>query len=360
VLFITLTAYNLLLTFYYKQILGLTLKYGLIVLLELIAAVIALSFTFQQSPVSPFLMYSLTSIISLSYIYGYRGAFASSFTLSMIVVPIFFEEFFIALIYVLSFNLFAYVFATYSYMVKQHKLLNDHLTKQYNRVKNLNHLLVGSERKRIAREMHDGLLQSLFFINSEVSVCRSLLKKSILSFEVKEMMDEKLQSVQQMAIESLRETRTYIYNLRQDKISGNNFHDELHKIIRQFEKRYPIHVKLKIRGEIDHIGPHLMETLLMICKETLQNIGKHSQSSQAIIELEVAQQLLLTVEDQGIGMDPQRVVGHDQQSNSFGLLGLKERVQSNQGTMEIISSKGNGTKIRFQIPLTITNLIMEG
>ena len=84
-----------------------------------------------------------------------------------------------------------------------------------------------------------------------------------------------------------------------------------------------------------------------IVQEGLSNAAKHGHAARAVLEIhEDSSSIHLTVRDDGVGFDPQTV-----QTNGFGLLGMRERVELLDGTLQIESAPGSGTTVRAMLPV---------
>ena len=95
--------------------------------------------------------------------------------------------------------------------------------------------------------------------------------------------------------------------------------------------------------------PHHCEHVLRVIGEGLSNVARHAQAQQVSVEARVVERWLeITVRDDGQGFDP---ASQDLHTGHYGLLGLQERAHLVEGTLSLSSSDGEGTTLRFRVPL---------
>ncbi len=193
-----------------------------------------------------------------------------------------------------------------------------------------------AERKRIAAELHDGLGQNLVVIKN-----RAML--GINKGEDKERVAKELKNISESATQALEEVREITNNLRPQLLDRLG----LTKAITAMLKK--VSGVIEIESEIDSIDNIFNETqeisIYRIVQESLNNIIKHSNASDAIVKIKRDEsKVLITIEDNGKGFDVLNV-----KAGGLGLVGLKERAQLLNGEFLIDSKIGEGTKIRVEI-----------
>ncbi len=193
------------------------------------------------------------------------------------------------------------------------------------------------ERRRVASEVHDGVgqvLLSLLFHLDAVS--------SIISSDDQELIKEINQS-RELANMAVSEVRRVISALRPTVIDDFGLPGAL-----EYLKRiYPsLEISLDI-GEIGEVSPEVEVTLYRVCQEALTNVSKHSGTDRATIKLKrFGGEVVLTVIDKGVGFDP----SIPRKTESFGLLGMKERMDLLGGHLEIYSQPNVGTTVFAHVP----------
>ncbi|MDH6580223.1 sensor histidine kinase [Kitasatospora sp. MAP5-34] len=189
-----------------------------------------------------------------------------------------------------------------------------------------------SERRRIERDLHDGAQQRLVALAMKLGIAKATLPG--LTPEVRELLTD----VHREAKETLTELRDLIRGLHPAVLDEQGLDAALSGIA----ARAPFPVKLHVSAE-GRAAPTIEAVAYFVVSETLTNIAKHAQASQADIHLERSADILrVIVIDDGIGgADP---VG------GTGLLGLTQRVSSVDGTFTISSPVGGPTRITVELP----------
>ena len=195
-----------------------------------------------------------------------------------------------------------------------------------------------AERKRIAAELHDGLGQNLIVIKN-----RAML--GIKRGDDKERVLKELNNISESAAQALEEVREITNNLRPQLLDRLG----LTKAITAMLKK--VSGVIEIESEIDPIDNIFHETqeisIYRIVQESLNNVIKHSNASNAIVRIKREEnKVLITIEDNGKSFDPANVRSS---GGGLGLVGLKERAQLLSGEFLIDSRIGEGTKIRVEI-----------
>jgi two-component system, NarL family, sensor histidine kinase DegS len=203
------------------------------------------------------------------------------------------------------------------------------------------------ERKRVAREIHDGPAQSMSNIVIKAEVCEKLIDKNI------DEAKKELQNLKKVMRDSLQEVRKIIYNLRPMALDDLGLLPTLERYVISFKEDTKINVGLKAKNVNIDLKPIISLTVFRIVQEALNNILKHSKSKSASISLErIDQKLSITIIDYGIGFNTKSIrMTNSDQAGGFGIFSMKERVALLEGEFEIVSEVGKGTKIKVFIPL---------
>ena len=199
------------------------------------------------------------------------------------------------------------------------------------------------ERKRIAREIHDELGQSLLALRIDVS--RLQARAGNPNSSLRQRAGAALQQLD-LTIQSVR---GIINNLR-PAVLDLGLHAAIEWQIKDFKRRSGIECEL-IGGGADFdisLGEERAIALFRVLQEALANIVRHARASRATVELRRADgMLLMHISDDGAGMDTAAV----RKAGSFGLLGMRERISYLQGQLAIDSAPGKGTTLTVSIPL---------
>ncbi|GEB31376.1 MULTISPECIES: sensor histidine kinase [Brevibacillus] len=202
------------------------------------------------------------------------------------------------------------------------------------------------ERKRVAREIHDGPAQSManVVLRSEI-VERMLKNERILEAQME------LHELKEMVRLSLADVRRIIFDLRPMALDDLGLVPTLQKYIQTCEERIRASIDLVVFGVEPPLRSSVKAAIFRLVQECLNNVEKHAGASSVQVKLEFLQESLsLVVKDDGVGFDLEKRMAN---GNSFGLLGMRERVQLLEGNVDLQSAPGEGTKVIFQIPLKI-------
>jgi two-component system sensor histidine kinase DegS len=199
------------------------------------------------------------------------------------------------------------------------------------------------ERKRLSREIHDGPAQMMANV-----LLRSDLIERTYREKGPELAFQEIKSLKEMVRDALTEVRRIIYDLRPMALDDLGLVPTLKKYLETTED-YNKGTKLSFDSNgIETRLPSNYETAIFrLVQEAISNAIRHGKAS--IIEVQVEwlkNHVTLVVKDNGTGFD-QSIV----KNQSFGLLGMKERIDLVDGDFFINSSPGNGTVLMFQIPL---------
>ena len=203
------------------------------------------------------------------------------------------------------------------------------------------------ERRRIARDIHDGPAQSLANIVMRAEYCLKLMEVN------PEQVKEELLDLMLLVRSNLEDVRKIIFDLRPMSLDDLGLLSALKRYTEQFVEDYDLYVELNIIGRVHRLDNTLEIALFRIIQESLSNVRKHSGAPDAIINIEYQEDCIdLMVRDSGRGFDLEKV-RKEKRWGSFGLTGMGERVQLLKGTFDIKTSPGSGTQILVSVP---TNL----
>lgn len=199
-----------------------------------------------------------------------------------------------------------------------------------------------AERNRMAREIHDTLTQD--FVGASLQL--DLIVQHLSRGKVDLALDQ-VKRTRQLVTEGLEEARRSIWELRVNH-SQDSLPTRLTKIV-QRDTFSAIHPRLHLGGAYRAVDPRVERELLRIAQEALSNVLHHARSAETSVELHYSSDMLmLTIEDKGIGFlvnEASSKTGH------YGLLGMKERAATIDGTLEVTSEPGRGTKVTLRVPI---------
>lgn len=194
------------------------------------------------------------------------------------------------------------------------------------------------ENRRIARELHDDLCQTL---------AASRLELELVS-ERKAALKAELAPVHTMIAEAVNATRRIAADLRPLVLDDLGLVAAADWLVQNFRQRHGIECELIVTPPNLDLEEPQATAIFRIMQESLANIGRHAHASRAMLSLTRGDDhIMLIVQDNGVGFD----LSTPRKLNSFGLSGLRERAYLVAGEVSIESSPGNGTLIKVQIPL---------
>ena len=199
------------------------------------------------------------------------------------------------------------------------------------------------ERKRLSRDIHDGPAQML----ANVLIRTGLIEKVYVEKGPEPALGE-LADLKSMVRNALHEVRRIIYDLRPMALDDLGLIPTLRKYlstIEEYEKGVEIHFQ-NIGQEL-RFQTNFEVSVFRLVQESVSNALKHGKTKDIWVKTEWLRDIMnIIVKDTGQGFDQNEV-----KDKSFGLIGMRERIELLKGKMTIISTPGNGTIIHFQIPL---------
>jgi len=198
------------------------------------------------------------------------------------------------------------------------------------------------ERRRVSREIHDGPAQAMANIVFRAEVCERLIDIDMVRAK-KELAD-----LREQVRMCLKETRKIIFDLRPMTLDDLGLVPTVKRFLDTAKERSGIIPAVRLLGAERRLDSYVEVGLFRTIQEAVNNVEKHAQASVVNIVMEFRRDMLtVTIEDNGKGFDTAENVG----SESFGLLGMRERINLLNGELLIKSVKGTGTKITIKIQL---------
>ena len=180
-----------------------------------------------------------------------------------------------------------------------------------------------TERTRLAADIHDSISQILTGAAMQLDAGETNAAKRILA-------------------SCRRELRACLWDLRNHALDAKNFEDAIHETLAPHLRGRAAVIDLHIPS--DWMSEALRHAALCIIREATVNAIRHGRAETIEIEGELSERrLVFTVTDDGKGFDPANC--HDSADGHFGILGMRERAKAFNGSVEIASEFGNGTKV---------------
>ncbi len=208
----------------------------------------------------------------------------------------------------------------------------------------LSQMAVLEERHRLSREFHDGLAQTLGFLNLQAELVESLIEE-----KQNTSAKDEVQALRKSIRAAYVDVREAIDGLRMNLDEPAELSAQLANYTREFVRQTGIEIHYHVHPAEIAIEPEIALQLLRIVQEALTNIRKHARASLATVNLtSTSRALELSITDDGIGFPP---TDHgEREHRSYGLTTMRERAQAIGGTLSLATSPGEGTHLTITIP----------
>lgn len=202
------------------------------------------------------------------------------------------------------------------------------------------------ERQNFWRDVHDDFLQVLSITMLKLETIQELAQRNA------EVMNEEIELLRRLINEATQRLRNLCQGFNLSWFDRRGLIFSLRAFIGVFEKQFGIPVKLLTHTGGEQITGFHGVILLRIVQEALYNIVKHSKAKSVKVELKVVEEeIQLVIEDDGIGFDVKNMFGANGSFDHLGLVFMKERVRLLNGSFNLRSMKGRGTKITIDVRL---------
>lgn len=197
------------------------------------------------------------------------------------------------------------------------------------------------EKRRLAREVHDGPAQSLANVILKFELCEQLVDRDV------ERAKKEIVDLKHITKGSLKELRKTIYDLRPMSLDDLGLIPTIERYVNIFSDETGIMVDFKHEGNYTDLEGPFQIGLFRIIQEALTNIKKHSKANNASIIMEKERDYLnLSIIDDGIGFEMNNdIKNNDIRQGGFGLVSLRERADLLGGKLNISSGINEGTRI---------------
>lgn len=200
-----------------------------------------------------------------------------------------------------------------------------------------------AERKQVARELHDQIIQALIGLNYHLSDIRARPGPDI---------NAQLTQLQSELRGVVSHVRDICANLRPPPLDLVGLIASIRSWAHDLEQSSPFRIALRIDGDVQqHIHPETALCLLRVLQESLINAQKHAHARRVNVQLRIRpNDMVLTVRDDGAGFVVPDALEQEIERQHFGLVGMRERVELVGGRLRITSTPGRGTSIHAQVP----------
>ena len=203
------------------------------------------------------------------------------------------------------------------------------------------------ESSRIAREIHDGIAQSIYMLSLNLETCADMAKPQSepVADNQRQQLRERLGNLVELSKETLLEVRHYIFDLKPYLAGEKGMVSMVENQVREFNNVAGVPTHLETKGEERPMPIPVATGLYRVTQEALANAFKHAGASHVNVSLEFASDAVeLTVQDDGRGFDATAP------NSGHGLHNMPQRAQELGGTFNLYSAPGGGTKVVIRLP----------
>jgi signal transduction histidine kinase len=194
------------------------------------------------------------------------------------------------------------------------------------------------DRERIARDLHDGVIQSLFAVGIGLQGTAAVVGDPRLADRIQQFVTE-IDRV-------IGDVRSYIFGLRPSVLTAGNLTNSIEQLAHEVEERTGVTVIVEIDVSLESVLAESSAQIVHIVREALSNMGRHAAATTCRVSiLRAASTAVIEIDDDGQGFDAESA------TPGMGMGNLAERAQAIGGTLEVDSHVGTGTSIRVRVPL---------
>ncbi len=199
------------------------------------------------------------------------------------------------------------------------------------------------DRKSFARELHDGIGQDLSFLRLSIN-------------NLKNYLDETEKSVYQDTVKSIdkmgEDLRAICNELRPRILEEEGLAPAITALISDNNKRNKLIGSINLIGENFRLDPEVETNLFRVAQEAINNIVKHSKAKEFLLQIiNNNNEILIIISDDGIGFNTNSDGNSSKGNKSFGLVTMRERIESIGGNIKFESELNNGTTILIKLPI---------
>jgi signal transduction histidine kinase len=211
------------------------------------------------------------------------------------------------------------------------------------------------DRDRIARDLHDSVIQRLFAIGLSLQGTARLVERPEAVMRIAEAIDK--------LDETIRQLRKAIFDIEL-MINKEGLQPKVLDLVHELRPVLNVHPQVSIIGPVDHaVTGQLAEEVLAVLREALTNVGKHAGATKVVVTVTAGDELRVVVADDGVGVsngtsngtgtgtDAGATGNAGMRSGALGLRNMRQRAERLEGGMEIGTSREGGTRLTWHVPL---------
>ncbi len=203
------------------------------------------------------------------------------------------------------------------------------------------------ERRRIAVELHDRIVQDLALSQIKLGALREALASTPHTADAK--------AIQTIINQIISDTRSLVFELSPPILYELGFEPAIEWLGERLQEHHGIDCRVQNDGQLKKLDKDLQVVLFQAVRELLVNVTKHANAKRARIRLwKEANKILIHLEDDGVGFDVSAVAPSAVEHTGFGLFSIRERLSMSGGQLEIDSAPGKGTRVTLTVPMAST------
>jgi signal transduction histidine kinase len=227
------------------------------------------------------------------------------------------------------------VLATQAGVAVENARLSEEMIRAQDEVRRLEVL---DERERIAKELHDGVIQSLFAVGMSLQGVAALARDEGITMRIEGAVED--------IDGAIRDLRNYIFGLRPGILADRQLDQALRELGAEFEERSGVVTVVDVDAVMAAELASIASDVVQVTREALSNVGRHADAATCRVSLRRGSEgAILVVDDDGRGFEAGAAV------EGLGIGNLRDRVTSLGGSLEIQSSAEEGTTVRAALPL---------
>jgi len=234
----------------------------------------------------------------------------------------------------------------YSHLLTQ----SDHLQEELRRLSRQILSAQEDERKKISRELHDVIAQTLTGINVRLA---KLKKEAAANTKG---LDQNIARTQRLVEHSVSIVHRFARELRPTVLDDLGLIPALHTFLKGFRKQTGMQVSLSAFAEVEQLTGEKRTVLFRVAQEALNNVGRHARAGRVDVKInKLGGSVCMTIKDNGKGFHVEGTL-HSKKNKRLGLLGMRERLDMVGGKLTVTSAREKGTTVLARIPLTTSPL----
>jgi two-component system, NarL family, sensor histidine kinase UhpB len=207
-----------------------------------------------------------------------------------------------------------------------------------------------NERRRISRELHDGLGQLLSAAKLNFGMI------DVVNSSNKEKSGDIVKQVDSIISKAIVEARRIAHDLRPTTLDDFGLIPALRILCQEFSKITGVKIKFQVSPTLERIDPKVEIAIYRIIQESFNNISKYAEATEVSLDLyRKENKVFVRVKDNGKGFEINNLAKNKKAGTGFGLINMKERAELVGGKVEINSNPGQGTELLLEINLDFFN-----